>query len=185
MQDISDRKQAEKKLVHDAFHDALTGLPNQNVFHGPAQAIGRSGPSAQGTFHLRSLFLDFDRFKIINDSLGHMVGDQLLIAIAKRLRSSVRPGDTVARLGGDEFTILLDSSENPDDAIDMARRLLSSLSEQFQASGPRSIYHGQHRCLRSAQLATNTPKKFCEMRTPQCTGPRVWAGPVTRSLIRE
>ena len=134
MQDISERKQAEKKLVHDAFHDALTGLPNRMFF------MDQLKQSVQRVNRIQSLpfavlFLDFDRFKIINDSLGHMVGDQLLIAIAKRLRASVRPGDTVARLGGDEFTILLDSLKNPDDAIDMARRLLSNLSEQFKLPG--------------------------------------------------
>lgn len=131
MQDISERKQAEKKLVHDAFHDALTGLPNRMFFMDQLKQSVQRVNRTQG-LPFAVLFLDFDRFKIINDSLGHMVGDQLLIAIAKRLRSSVRPGDTVARLGGDEFTILLDSLKSPDDAIDMARRLLSNLSEHFK-----------------------------------------------------
>jgi len=131
MQDISDRKQAEKKLVHDAFHDALTGLPNRMFFMDQLkQSVQRVKRTQQLPFAV--LFLDFDKFKIINDSLGHMVGDQLLIAIANRLRAGVRPGDTVARLGGDEFTILLDSLKSPDDAIDMARRLLSNLSEHFK-----------------------------------------------------
>jgi diguanylate cyclase (GGDEF)-like protein/PAS domain S-box-containing protein len=134
MQDISDRKQAEKKLVHDAFHDALTGLPNRMFFMDQLkQSVQRVKRTQQLPFAV--LFLDFDKFKIINDSLGHMVGDQLLIAIAKRLRAGVRPGDTVARLGGDEFTILLDSLKSPDDAIDMARRLLSNLSEHFKVPG--------------------------------------------------
>jgi diguanylate cyclase (GGDEF)-like protein/PAS domain S-box-containing protein len=134
MQDISQRKQAEKKLVHDAFHDALTGLPNRMFFMDQLkQTVQRVKRHPQPPFAV--LFLDFDRFKVINDSLGHMVGDQLLIAIANKLRANVRPGDTVARLGGDEFTILLDSLKNPDDAIDMARRLLSNLSEQFKLPG--------------------------------------------------
>jgi diguanylate cyclase (GGDEF)-like protein/PAS domain S-box-containing protein len=131
MQDIGDRKQAEKKLVHDAFHDALTGLPNRMFFMDQLkQSVQRVKRQQQAPFAV--LFLDFDRFKIINDSLGHMVGDQLLIAIANKLRANVRPGDTVARLGGDEFTILLDSLKSPDDAIDMARRLLSNLSEHYK-----------------------------------------------------
>src|ERR1700730_17370362 len=131
MQDIGDRKQAEKKLVHDAFHDALTGLPNRMFFMDQLkQSVQRVKRQQQPPFAV--LFLDVDRFKIINDSLGHMVGDQLLIAIANKLRANVRPGDTVARLGGDEFTILLDSLKSPDDAIDMARRLLSNLSEHFK-----------------------------------------------------
>jgi diguanylate cyclase (GGDEF)-like protein/PAS domain S-box-containing protein len=131
MQDIGNRKQAEKKLVHDAFHDALTGLPNRMFFMDHLkQSVQRVKRQQQAPFAV--LFLDVDRFKIINDSLGHMVGDQLLIAIANKLRANVRPGDTVARLGGDEFTILLDSLKSSDDAIDMARRLLSQLSEHFK-----------------------------------------------------
>lgn len=134
MQDISDRKQAEKKLVYDAFHDALTGLPNRMFFMDHLkQSLQRVNRTKGLPFAV--LFLDFDRFKIINDRLGHMVGDQLLIAIANRLKTSVRPADTVARLGGDEFTILLDSLKNPDDAIDTARRLLSSLAEPFKLPG--------------------------------------------------
>lgn len=150
MQDISDRKQAEKKLVHDAFHDALTGLPNRMFFMDHLkQSVQRVKRSHQAPFAV--LFLDFDRFKVINDSLGHMVGDQLLIAIANRLRAGVRPGDTVARLGGDEFTILLDSLKNPDDAIDMARRLLGTLSEQFKLPG-REVF-----ITASIGIALSTP----------------------------
>ncbi len=134
MQDLTVRKQAEKKLVHDAFHDALTGLPNRMFFLDHLkQSVQRVKRTQQPPFAV--LFLDFDRFKTINDRLGHMVGDQLLIAIANRLRASVRPGDTVARLGGDEFTILLDGLTSPDDAIDTARRLLSNLSEEFKLPG--------------------------------------------------
>jgi len=134
MQDLTVRKQAEKKLVHDAFHDALTGLPNRMFFLDHLkQSVRRIKRTQQPPFAV--LFLDFDRFKIINDRLGHMVGDQLLIAIANRLRAAVRPGDTVARLGGDEFTILLDGLASPDDAIDTARRLLSNLSEEFRLPG--------------------------------------------------
>ena len=134
MQDISARKQAEKKLVHDAFHDALTGLPNRMFFMDQLkQSVQRVRRPQQPPFAV--VFLDFDRFKVINDSLGHLVGDQLLLAIANRLRVNVRPGDTVARLGGDEFTILLHSLKSPDDAIDMARRLLNNLSEPFKLPG--------------------------------------------------
>jgi diguanylate cyclase (GGDEF)-like protein/PAS domain S-box-containing protein len=150
MQDISDRKQAEKKLVHDAFHDALTGLPNRMFFMDHLkQSVLRVKRTQQPPFAV--LFLDFDRFKVINDSLGHMVGDQLLIAIANKLRACVRPGDTVARLGGDEFTILLDSLKSPDDAIDMARRLLGNLSEQFKLPG-REVF-----ITASIGIALSTP----------------------------
>ncbi len=134
MQDITDRKLAEEKLVHDAFHDALTGLPNRILFMDHLkQAVQRA--IRKKHFPFAVLFLDFDRFKLINDSLGHMVGDQLLIAIASRLEASVRPGDTVARLGGDEFTILVEDLNSPDEAIVVVRRLLRNLAESFKLSG--------------------------------------------------
>jgi diguanylate cyclase (GGDEF)-like protein len=131
MQDITDRKRAEEKLVHDAFHDALTGLPNRVLFMDHlTQSVQRAKRRKHCPFAV--LFLDFDRFKLINDSLGHMVGDQLLIAIAGRLKAIVRPGDIVARLGGDEFTILLEDLNTPDEAIFVAKRLLSNLAEPFR-----------------------------------------------------
>ena len=134
MQDITDRKHAEEKLVHDAFHDALTGLPNRILLMDHLkQSVERAKRKKHSPFAV--LFLDFDRFKLINDSLGHMVGDQLLIAIARRLEASVRPGDTVARLGGDEFTILLDDLNRPDEAIVVVRRLLRNLAEPFKLAG--------------------------------------------------
>jgi diguanylate cyclase (GGDEF)-like protein/PAS domain S-box-containing protein len=133
MQDITDRKVAEEKLVHDAFHDALTGLPNRVLFMDHLkQSVQRAKRKTHFPFAV--LFLDFDRFKLINDSLGHMVGDQLLIAIADSLRANVRPGDTVARLGGDEFTILLEDLKSSEEASIIARRLLTSLSKPFNVS---------------------------------------------------
>jgi diguanylate cyclase (GGDEF)-like protein/PAS domain S-box-containing protein len=133
MQDITDRKRAEEKLVHDAFHDALTGLPNRVLFMDHLkQSVQRA--KRRSHFPFAVLFLDFDRFKLINDSLGHMVGDQLLIAIANSLKSSVRPGDTVARLGGDEFTILLEDLNSSEEASIIAKRLLHSLSKPFNVS---------------------------------------------------
>ncbi|HXL82400.1 MAG TPA: EAL domain-containing protein [Pyrinomonadaceae bacterium] len=133
MQDITDRKQAEEKLVHDAFHDALTGLPNRILFMDHLkQSMQRIKRKKHSPFAV--LFLDFDRFKLINDSLGHLVGDQLLIAISSRLEASVRPGDTVARLGGDEFTILLEDLNSPDEAIVVVKRLLRNLAEPFGIS---------------------------------------------------
>ncbi len=130
LQDITDRKRAEEQLFHDAFHDALTGLPNRVLF---LDHLRQSVERAKRRRHIpfAVLFLDFDRFKLINDSMGHMAGDQLLIGIAERLRTSVRPGDTVARLGGDEFTILLDDLNGPDEAELVARRLLRELARPF------------------------------------------------------
>ncbi|HEX8117778.1 MAG TPA: diguanylate cyclase, partial [Pyrinomonadaceae bacterium] len=134
IQDITDRKRAEEQLLHDAFHDALTGLPNRALFMDHVKmAIQRSRRSGDRLF--AALFLDLDRFKIINDSLGHMVGDQLLVGIAHRLEACLRPGDTVARLGGDEFTILLEDLAENEDAIDVARRVQEAVTQPFNIGG--------------------------------------------------
>ncbi|MET0626041.1 MAG: EAL domain-containing protein [Pyrinomonadaceae bacterium] len=134
IQDITDRKRAEEQLLHDAFHDALTGLPNRALFMDHVKmAIQRSRRSGDRLF--AALFLDLDRFKIINDSLGHMVGDQLLVGIAHRLEACLRPGDTVARLGGDEFTILLEDLSGTEDAIDVARRVQEAVTQPFNIGG--------------------------------------------------
>jgi len=134
IQDITDRKRAEEQLLHDAFHDALTGLPNRALFMDHVKmAIQRSRRSGDRLF--AALFLDLDRFKVINDSLGHMVGDQLLVGIAHRLEACLRPGDTVARLGGDEFTILLEDLTGTEDAIEVARRVQEAVTQPFNIGG--------------------------------------------------
>jgi diguanylate cyclase (GGDEF)-like protein/PAS domain S-box-containing protein len=132
--DITGRKEAEAKLRHNAFHDELTDLPNRTLFMDRlGQSLERSKRNANTFFAV--LFLDFDRFKIINDSLGHMVGDELLKAIARRLEACLRPGDTVARLGGDEFAILLEDIRNDLDAIEIAERMQEMLVQPFDLSG--------------------------------------------------
>lgn len=121
--DITERKRAETRLRHAASHDALTGLANRSLFIGRLErAIQR--PDVQ----FAVLFLDLDRFKNINDSLGHGVGDLLLVETARRLERSLRPWDTVARLGGDEFTILLERIQGEHDAVDVAERIQHSLA---------------------------------------------------------
>jgi diguanylate cyclase (GGDEF)-like protein/PAS domain S-box-containing protein len=133
MQNITDRKWAEARLLHDAFHDTLTGLPNRALFLDHLRmAIARHERHPHR--HFAVLFLDFDRFKIINDSLGHLAGDELLIEIARRLVRGVRLGDTVARLGGDEFTILLEDINAQQEAIDLAERLQQSLTQSIKLS---------------------------------------------------
>jgi diguanylate cyclase (GGDEF)-like protein/PAS domain S-box-containing protein len=134
IQDITDRKRAEERLLYDAFHDALTGLPNRALFMDHAKmAIQRARRNNERLF--AALFLDLDRFKVINDSLGHMIGDQLLVGIARRLETCLRPGDTVARLGGDEFTILLEDLSGTGDAIEVARRVQEAVSQPFNIGG--------------------------------------------------
>ncbi len=128
--DITDRKQAEEQLRQNAFHDALTGLPNRILFMDRLeQAIGHTQRHKDHLFAV--LFLDLDRFKIINDSLGHLTGDRLLVEIANRLQLCLRQSDTVARLGGDEFTILLPDIEDSSDAIRVAERIQEELRLPF------------------------------------------------------
>ncbi|HZB46555.1 MAG TPA: EAL domain-containing protein [Pyrinomonadaceae bacterium] len=134
LQDIGDRKRAEERLVHDAFHDVLTGLPNRALFMDHLKlSVERAKRRGDRLFAV--LFLDLDRFKLINDSLGHMVGDRLLVGIARRLETCLRPGDTVARLGGDEFTVLLEDLAGADEATDVAGRLQEKLSRPFGLDG--------------------------------------------------
>lgn len=131
--DITERKRAEEQLLHNAMHDALTGLPNRPLFlEHLRRAMGRS-PRNKKTFAV--LFLDFDGFKLINDSLGHLEGDSLLKMIARRLESLIRGNDVVARLGGDEFTVLLDELTNSKDALFVVERIQDILKEPFNLNG--------------------------------------------------
>ncbi|HVG37702.1 MAG TPA: EAL domain-containing protein [Pyrinomonadaceae bacterium] len=132
--DITARKKVEAKLLHDAFHDALTGLPNRALFMEHLKlAVERAKRPPQQLFAV--LFLDLDRFKNINDSLGHPIGDKLLIAIAGRLETCLRHFDTVARFGGDEFAILLNGVDDASDAVRVAERLQESLKKPFSLGG--------------------------------------------------
>jgi diguanylate cyclase (GGDEF)-like protein len=130
LRDITERKQAEEQLLHTAFHDPLTGLPNRALFMNRLERA-LEYRTRHEDYRFAVLFLDLDRFKVINDSLGHTEGDQLLIAIAGRLASAVRPSDTFARLGGDEFTILLEGIKDISDALKVAERIQASLSLPF------------------------------------------------------
>ena len=125
-EDITERKQAEEKLQHNAFHDDLTDLPNRALFMNRLEhALQRS--KRRDDYLFAVLFLDLDRFKVVNDSLGHLAGDRLLVKIARKLQQCLRPADTVARLGGDEFAILLDDINSVKEASAIAERLQQSL----------------------------------------------------------
>ncbi len=129
--DITQRKAAEEQLRHNVFHDALTNLPNRALFLDHVQrAIGHT--ERQSHYAFAVLFLDLDRFKVINDSLGHAAGDELLKIIGQRLAANIRPGDTVARFGGDEFAVLLDGMQQIDQAQLVAEQILHSLSNPVQ-----------------------------------------------------
>ncbi|GAA0814797.1 EAL domain-containing protein [Colwellia asteriadis] len=128
--EITQRKQAEKLLKHTAAHDSLTGLPNRTVFIDLlSHAIASRKRNTDFSFAV--LFLDLDRFKVVNDSLGHHAGDTLLKIIATELQSIVREKDTVARLGGDEFVILIEDIDTQGEAFDVADRITEFLSQPF------------------------------------------------------
>lgn len=134
LSDVTARKRAEERLSHDAFHDSLTGLPNRSLFLDRidlTQRQSRRRQRATGAL----LFLDLDRFKNVNDSVGHSMGDKLLVKIANRLSDLLRPTDTVARLGGDEFAILLPDVRSAAAASQVAERVLEVLGGKFVISG--------------------------------------------------
>ncbi|SDA78653.1 PAS domain S-box-containing protein/diguanylate cyclase (GGDEF) domain-containing protein [Pseudomonas sp. NFACC15-1] len=154
--DISSLKHAQARLDYQAHHDPLTGLPNRTLFESRLLAAlnGQQENGGQGAV----LFLDLDRFKHINDSLGHPVGDLLLKGIAVRLREQLRDIDTVARLGGDEFIILLPGLQQPSDAEHIAQKLLNCFTAPFQA--------GEHEFFISASIGTSLyPQDGCDVAT--------------------
>ena len=175
-EDISDRKLAEQQLFRHAFYDDLTGLPNRVLFlERLGRAVGRARGRTDGGFAV--LFLDLDRFKTVNDGLGHHVGDLLLVAIARRLEACVRPGDTVARLGGDEFTVLVEDLKDAGAAEQLAGRVQAELSRPFSLVGhdvytSASIgialggpsYHRHEDVLRDADIAMYRAKTLGKAR---------------------
>jgi diguanylate cyclase (GGDEF)-like protein/PAS domain S-box-containing protein len=133
-QDISARRLAEEGLHQIAFHDSLTGLPNRRRFHEYlTQAVERAQTDPAQAYAV--MFLDFDRFKLINDSLGHNAGDEFLVQVAKRISESLRPQDIVARLGGDEFAVLVQQLDHERSAVVLAERLMEALRRPFQVVG--------------------------------------------------
>ena len=143
IQDITERKRYEEKLRHAALHDALTGLYNRTAF---TQALKNACEQSKRytSYGFAVLFIDFDRFKLVNDSLGHHIGDLLLIAIAERLVKSLRSTDTVARLGGDEFTVLLDNMRSPEQARVTVQKLQDAFNTPFML--------GEHTLFISASI---------------------------------
>src|SRR4051794_4630769 len=134
MTDITRQKAAEKRLLHEALHDPLTGLPNRNLFL-DRLAVSLKRAERDGDHRCAVLFLDLDRFKLVNDGFSHAAGDSLLVALARRLTAHLRPGDTVARIGGDEFTILLDGIRSTGEPTEIAERIQRTLSDPFHMGG--------------------------------------------------
>jgi diguanylate cyclase (GGDEF)-like protein/PAS domain S-box-containing protein len=133
VQDIDARKRTEVALVHRTIHDSLTALPNRQHFLERLAEVRRS-PLGFG-LGVGVVFVDLDDFKLVNDSYGHAAGDELLVAIAHRLRATVRPADLVARFGGDEFLVLADAVGEPRDVAQLAWRLATSLKKPFDLGG--------------------------------------------------
>ena len=140
IENITDRKRAEETVRHLAFHDALTGLPNRALFRDRLELAVVQARRSQQTAAV--MFLDLDRFKMVNDSVGHAEGDQLLREVAEKISGVVREGDTVARVGGDEFTILLPTIERMQDAVLIADRILKALADPFTLAGKEFLVSG-------------------------------------------
>ena len=167
--DITSRKQAEAALQHQAKHDPLTGLANRTaLLDRLSEALARTARiRAKGHPHatVAVVFLDIDRFNLINDSHGHRAGDQLLVEVGRRLRSTVRAGDTLARFGGDEFVVILDGVDDPEEATAATDRLLDSLTEPFEIDGQRHVVTASAGLVLSERAMQNS---CCRMRTPRC-----------------
>ena len=170
LHDITSRREAEGELHHIAYHDSLTDLANRNCFNERlGVAVERSRIDA--TVRFAVMFLDLDRFKVVNDSLGHQAGNLLLREVAQRLAAGVRPSDLVARLGGDEFAVLIEQVASPEDALALAQRLLAALSAPMVINGTEVLpgasigitfsdlgYRSADEVLRDADLAMYAAK---------------------------
>jgi diguanylate cyclase (GGDEF)-like protein/PAS domain S-box-containing protein len=130
LRDVTERRRLEQELRHRAFHDSLTGLANRTLFHDRVQQAAVRSRRAGGIVGV--LFLDLDDFKVVNDTLGHQVGDQLLVAVAERLTRVLRPQDSAARLGGDEFAALIQDAVDPDEVERVAARIVTAMAEPFR-----------------------------------------------------
>jgi len=137
--DITQRKKSEEQLIHNALYDGLTGLANRTLFYNRlSHALQRLKRNQNFSFAI--LFLDLDRFKVINDSLGHQVGDEILKTTAHRLETCIRPGDTVARLGGDEFVILLEAIQDCNDAEKVIERIQDQFKEPIRLKSQQIVH---------------------------------------------
>ena len=138
IQDVTDRKRAEQQIEYDALHDALTKLPNRVLFSDRLDsAFKRAKRHIHNNFAV--IYLDFDRFKLVNDNYGHLVGDEILVEIANRLTKNLRTSDTIARLGGDEFCMLVEEINNIEEVTTVANRLQNLLSAPFIVDGHEFI----------------------------------------------
>src|SRR5690606_27242756 len=131
--DVTDRRKAQNRLHHIAFHDELTGLPNRSYFQESLRRAMQEGHVLNR--RVAVLFMDLDKFKTVNDSLGHAIGDELLVLVAKRLQACVRDYDMVSRMGGDEFTAVLTDLPSAESAAIVAEKIIRALSTPFELHG--------------------------------------------------
>jgi diguanylate cyclase (GGDEF)-like protein len=133
VRDIAERKQAEAKLTQLALYDQLTGLPNRTMFYERLTALL---PQARRTkSEMALLFIDLDGFKVVNDTLGHSIGDQLLQEVGKRLRACIRESDTAARMGGDEFTVILNNLQDSEQTTNIAEKIINAINQPMHLNG--------------------------------------------------
>jgi diguanylate cyclase (GGDEF)-like protein/PAS domain S-box-containing protein len=155
IQDITERKVLEERLEHQAYHDTLTDLPNRPLLvNRLAHALDRT--QRRWDRQAVVLFMDLDGFKVVNDSLGHEVGDHLLVLVAERLRRCLRPEDTLARFGGDEFVVLLEDVEDPSEAVRVAERIANELKKPFVMDG-RSLFASVSIGIAQGDARTKSP----------------------------
>jgi diguanylate cyclase (GGDEF)-like protein len=171
LSDIHSRKLAEEQIIRGSLHDSLTGLPNRILLKDRLHQQIRYAERHDG-YRFAILFIDLDCFKLVNDSLGHMRADQLLVAAGQRLQNNIRPGDTVSRFGGDEFVIMLTDVADADAAVAVAERIQSDFMRPFSVDGEEVlttlsvgiVVHGSHHCapddiLRDADTAMYMAKE--------------------------
>jgi diguanylate cyclase (GGDEF)-like protein len=140
VQDITQRKQAEERLAHLALHDPLTGLANRSLL---MDRISQSlALSARRSRQVAVLYIDLDRFKAVNDLLGHSIGDEVLVITAQRIVGAIREGDTAARVGGDEFVVVCPDVERAEIALEIAERIEAALSKPMEVDGHELIVEG-------------------------------------------
>lgn len=133
LRDVTERRRLEQELTHRAFHDSLTGLANRVLFHDRVQqAVARA---QRGGHAVGVLFIDLDDFKVVNDTMGHQAGDELLVAVANRLAATLGSADAAARLGGDEFAALVDDATDPAEVEQAAQRVVAAFAEPFRLAG--------------------------------------------------
>ncbi|MCX6607129.1 MAG: diguanylate cyclase [Acidobacteria bacterium] len=195
LRDMTSVIDADRNSKHDSFHDKLTGLPNRGFLMARLNRLTANQTSAThptGLFAL--LFLDLDRFKTINDTLGHLAGDQLLLSVADRLRNCVRPMDMVSRFAGDEFAVLLEQVTDTDEALRIALRIRDSLGHPYDLSGREvlsgasvGVVMGRDRSATADELGATVRRQYASGelardRLEKRLGQSAWRGPVAGAL---